>query len=220
MMAGNPAQAAKAARRLQTRREAMLKIMTIDELDQVVLHPLPAGLPRGFVAEQILYRQIYTPDLGFQGAYNINDKPRPLNTAHYNGIEDFAKKMAAGNYYQWIPDREEAPPLDIAVTRPSYIVLRLSPDEGNWSFAAAGQYKAVMMGDPPTLSHLYGGLTYVTANNTTTVPTPDCPVVYFAAMPQAGNAFYTQKLCYNIAVGNGYNNTMDPDVRHPGVGSG
>lgn len=197
----------------------MLKALTLEELDRVINHPLPVGLPAGFVPQQIIYRQIYTTD-PYNGLYSIIDTPRPLATVHYNGIDDFAKKIAAGNYYQVPADGQEVRPLDITISRASYIVLRLSPDEGDWAFAAANQYRAVMLDDPATLGHLYGGLTYVTAANTTTVPTPNCPVVYFAAMPQAGGAAYSQKLVYWMDVRNGYNNSMDPDIRHPGVGSG
>ena len=111
--------------------------------------------------------------------------------------------------------------LDILVTRPCFIVLLLSPDEGGWTFAGTPTQAAVTMGESflrgdPTL---YGGLTYVTPTTFTRTRTAGCTVVVFAAMPGYGMEAdpYFQKFSYIIRGENGDNNSMDPDVRHPGV---
>jgi hypothetical protein len=179
--------------------------------------------PAGFEPERILYREIRSYDTGFGGYYSRIDKARPLVGEHYCGVADFAKKIADGRYAELDP-APQAPvqvrELDLLVTRPCFIVLSLAPEEGGWTFAGTPAQAAVTMGESASGDRgLYGGLTYVTPINVTRTRRAGCTVIFFAAMPGFGTVEdpYLQKFSYVILSDNGYNNVMDPDVRHPGV---
>lgn len=200
----------------------MFAAMTQAQLERVGNIDMQPDYPVDFEPEQILYREIISINRGFGGIYKTRDEPRPIVGSNYTSVEDFAKKIAAGRYSDLDPVGQVLPevrPLDIVVGKPSFIVLLLSPDEGGWTFAGTSAQAAVTLGDPPTGDPaLYGGLTYVTPTSVTRTRKAGCAVVFFAAMPSYGTvgAPYIQKLSYVILGEDGYNNSMDPDIRYPG----
>jgi len=184
--------------------------------------PINDETPHGFLAEQYIYRRLGFNCESMTFVYDIIKKPIVEGDDGFGNIVQFARNILAGNPVQKDDDNPELKPLDITVSRHSYILLELP--EG-WSFTAAVGEHGVTLGNYPTTTAnaaAYGELRYVTPTDLQPHPIPGCRMVFFKAINQAGSEEdpYLQPLNFSIFLRDGMAVVIDPDIRFPGNGGG
>jgi hypothetical protein len=171
--------------------------------------------PTGFTPEQIVYRRLGIDCKRSNFTYEIREKPtKKGDHSDFKAINKFALDIVGPGHYDIKGhDNEEDKPLDINVSRDSYVILQLPV---GWMFLP----KAVTLGgDKPDIA-AYGELRYVVKNKVSEDYVANCRLVYFSAIHRSGSESkpYLQPLNFNVLMPEGLAVLVDPDIRFPGVG--
>ena len=171
--------------------------------------------PSGFTPVQIIYRQLGLDCKRNTFTYEIREKPT-LKGDHddFKAINKFAIDIVGSKYKIKGHDIEEKKPLDINISRDSYVILQIPV---GWMFLPNA---VTLGGDNPDVA-AYGQLRYVVNGTVFDKYVSGCRLVYFSANHRDGDITkpYLQSLNYNVLMPNGLAILVDPDIRFPGEGN-
>jgi hypothetical protein len=177
--------------------------------------PLPTTDLEPFEPQRVLYRELIVAGNPDRSRYRNIYWPKFYRKQKFPQL---LRTIAAHQYSSANIDPPEYHPLDIHVFRRSLLIFQLPRGTSDF-FAQSPVVFTVDTRDAP--ADLYGGLSFVDTGGTATKTWfRGCQLIYFQARFKGGSTSAPHRAPFNFKLNDDKARalTIDPDIRHPGIG--